>query len=261
MTYTETATCKQLAVKINECSMEIKSIEKTGKNEKQGYRFTPGGELFRIVRKVLQTHGVTIFPSCEGVTVIAQYTTASGGTMFVYSASMTYTLVDITSGESMQCQYMGTGADTGDKGIYKAYTAALKYFLRDLFQIPFGEEPDDDSDSDDELSNGEKSATATQSHEKPTQGWSGKKPDEPASDKQKNLILGILGSCGFDNKEVVEKIFEKMKATELSKITKREASSVIDKLNAMGGKVKESDGINPARLSDQLSALLQGGSK
>lgn len=256
MTYTETATCKQLASKINECSMEIKSIEKTGYNEKQRYNFTPGEEIFRVVRRVLQSHGVTIFPSCEGVTVIAQYPTSGGGTMFVYSASMTYTLVDIASGESMQCQYMGTGADMGDKGLYKAYTAALKYFLRDLFQIPFGDDPDD------EVSDGKKKPTQpTQQPEQESQGWSGKKADEPASDKQKYFILDILKSCGFDDKDVVKQLFKQMKATPLSTITKKEATALIDKLNVMGGVVKATDKFNPGTLADALGKLLEGGSK
>lgn len=119
---------------------------------------------------------------------------------------------------------------------------------------------DDPEEEEEEKTDYEKTSEDHPS-ETSSQGWSGKKPDEPASDSQKNKILVMLNSCGFDQPEVVVELFKRMKATALPKLTKREASALIDKLNAMGGKVKETDKFNPGTLADALGKLLEGGSK
>jgi hypothetical protein len=55
-----------------------------------------------------------------------------------------YHISDTESDETMAYNYYGMGQDMGDKGLYKAYTAGLKYFLRDTFLIPFGLNPEDE---------------------------------------------------------------------------------------------------------------------
>ena len=72
-------------------------------------------------------------------------------------------MVDAQSGESLSSTIIGSGQDKGDKGPYKAYTGAQKYFLMKTFMIPTGDDPE----KDDEQSS-TSSSSKTTSTRKPT---------------------------------------------------------------------------------------------
>jgi hypothetical protein len=55
---------------------------------------------------------------------------------------MTYTFEDVATGEQLTIHWLGAGQDKGDKGVYKAYTGALKFFLINFFQVQVGDAPE-----------------------------------------------------------------------------------------------------------------------
>lgn len=53
-----------------------------------------------------------------------------------------YSLTDIDTGYSEHSHVYGDGMDKGDKGIYKAYTGSLKYYLANTFMVATGDDPE-----------------------------------------------------------------------------------------------------------------------
>ena len=59
-----------------------------------------------------------------------------------------FAIADIDTGEQIEGVLYGRGVDPLDKGIYKALTGALKYYLTTTFLIPTGDDPEaEDSDA------------------------------------------------------------------------------------------------------------------
>ncbi len=56
-----------------------------------------------------------------------------------------FTLTDVETGYSETSTFYGEGFDKGDKGIYKAYTGALKYYLANTFMVATGDDPEVES--------------------------------------------------------------------------------------------------------------------
>lgn len=56
-----------------------------------------------------------------------------------------FTLSDVETGFSETSAFYGEGFDKGDKGIYKAYTGALKYYLANTFMVATGNDPEVES--------------------------------------------------------------------------------------------------------------------
>lgn len=69
-------------------------------------------------------------------------------------------LTDIETGYSETTVMTSEGADSGDKGGYKAYTGALKYYLANTFMVATGDDPERD-DREPEKKSEKKTLTAT----------------------------------------------------------------------------------------------------
>lgn len=54
-------------------------------------------------------------------------------------------LYDIETGYGEESVFYGEGYDKGDKGLYKAYTGALKYYLANTFMVATGDDPEVES--------------------------------------------------------------------------------------------------------------------
>jgi hypothetical protein len=91
--------------------------------------------------------------------------------------------VDSESGERHDCEWAGQGDDGADKGVYKAYTGALKYFLMKTFLIPTGDDPEGDSRTD-------QRASERQSSTRKSSG--GAKPNE----KQLKFLKSLVARTG-----------------------------------------------------------------
>lgn len=70
--------------------------------------------------------------------------------------TLEFKLTDIDTGYSEASQFSGEGFDKGDKGIYKAYTGALKYYLASTFNVATGD------DAETESPDGQKTSARTQ---------------------------------------------------------------------------------------------------
>jgi len=114
------------------------------KPEKGGginYEYLSEEDMVKTLRKILPAHGLTIIPRGMELVNKELYNSRNGGRMVNLLLSVTYRLQH-TSGEYVEGQAIGEGSDTGDKAANKAMTAAYKYFLRQVFQIAGGIDPD-----------------------------------------------------------------------------------------------------------------------
>ena len=57
---------------------------------------------------------------------------------------MSYSFVDVDTGEEITVKIAGEGLDSGDKAPYKAMTGALKYALLQSFLLATGDDPEDE---------------------------------------------------------------------------------------------------------------------
>lgn len=56
-----------------------------------------------------------------------------------------YSFIDIDTGAVITGPFVGQGEDSGDKGVWKAVTGAIKYVLTSNFLIPTGDDPEDEN--------------------------------------------------------------------------------------------------------------------
>src|SRR5258708_1924752 len=122
---------------------EVHVVAKRGENEFHRYRYATMGDILKEITPLLGRHGIVIFQS------------ETGRAMFdddnVIAVEYSFTVAH-ASGESWPHAIKQTGVSTcrnskggwDDKSLNKCHTAARKYFLLALFQIPTGEEDDAD---------------------------------------------------------------------------------------------------------------------
>jgi hypothetical protein len=126
---------------------EVHTVAKRGVNEFHRYRYAKMEDILKEITPLLGKHGLVIFQS------------ESGRAMFdednVIAVEYSFTVAHV-SGETWPQPLRQTGVSTcrnskggwDDKSLNKCHTAARKYFLLALFQIPTGEEADADQGED-----------------------------------------------------------------------------------------------------------------
>jgi hypothetical protein len=122
---------------------EVHVVAKRGENEFHRYRYATMGDILKEITPLLGRHGIVIFQS------------ETGRAMFdddnVIAVEYAFTVAH-ASGETWPQPLRQTGVSAcrnskggwDDKALNKCHTAARKYFLLALFQIPTGEEDDAD---------------------------------------------------------------------------------------------------------------------
>ena len=150
-----------LYAKLAEVTAELGYVTKDGKNDFQNYRYTSAEALLAAVRGPLSARGVVLMPSLTALSE-REYTTSKGKASIITTAHVRFTLVDGETGEKHECEWAGQGDDPADKGLGKAYTNAIKTFLREQFLIPQGDDPEADRSTD------ERSADRAPSRERST---------------------------------------------------------------------------------------------
>lgn len=140
---------KSLYRKLAEVMGEIGHVPKRGKNAFHKYDYVMEADLVDAVREKLASRNVLLIPS---VTAIEERQTQGGKPSTITTVRVAFTFCDGDSGETHTADWAGSGDDPADKGLYKAYTGAVKYFLMKAFLIPTGDDPEADSGTDERSS-------------------------------------------------------------------------------------------------------------
>ncbi len=122
---------------------EVHTVAKRGVNQFHKYTYATMGDILQEITPLLGRHGLVIFQSETGRAMFDEDN--------VIAVEYAFTVAHV-SGETWPHQLRQTGvsfcrASNGrwdDKSLAKCHTAARKYFLLALFQIPTGDEEDAD---------------------------------------------------------------------------------------------------------------------
>lgn len=136
-----------LAAKIAKISSEIGVVDKSGRNAQQGYKFIEYAQVAVEVRIIQAKYSVAVIPRVEDYTC-DQIKTPKGGIGFHYILKMVFKVINAdNSDDFMEVNWLGEATDYGDKGINKAETSALKYFLMRLYNISEKNEKEADAET------------------------------------------------------------------------------------------------------------------
>lgn len=140
---------RSLIAKLAKVMSEISRVKKNGVNQFQRYAYATEADLVEEVREKLGLAGIFIFTEC--VEIIQRETgrkTSGGLAILITRVKVKHTFCDSDSQEVFELHSYGEGEDSGDKGIYKAMTGAVKYFLAKNFLMSTGDDPEVGNDTD-----------------------------------------------------------------------------------------------------------------
>lgn len=137
----------------------VKGVDKTGINKNQGYKFIQSEHLLGVVRQEMVKLGLIVLPEMVDATRQDMVTTVK----------MVFTVMDVESGDHVSLTFFGQGWDKTDKGIYKAITGAMKYFVMKLIMLgDNAEDPEFDEDEPDTSDRKPRRESGTRTSEKET---------------------------------------------------------------------------------------------
>lgn len=131
-------TKSNLVLKLCKIMDECNHLKKTGYNKHQNYEYFKDDDIVQPIRTLLAKYKIFIFHSVQDEVKEGDLT----------KIRVEYTFVDGETGERFSVQQFGYGKDMQDKGLYKAYTGAHKYFLLRNFNLGSDQDPENDEESD-----------------------------------------------------------------------------------------------------------------
>ena len=139
---------KQIYQKMASILKETKAITKSEKNQQQGFKFRGIDNVMNELHELFAKNDVFILQEVQDFTVDAR-PTAKGGTLFYTRATIKFRYMT-TDGSFVETVNVGEAMDSGDKGMNKAMSIALKYSLLQMFLIPTEEQKDPDATTPEE---------------------------------------------------------------------------------------------------------------
>ena len=139
---------KQIYQKMASILKETKAITKSEKNQQQGFRFRGIDNVMNELHELFAKNDVFILQEVQGFTT-ENRPTKSGGTNTFTRATIRFRYMT-TDGSYVETVNVGEAMDSGDKGMNKAMSIALKYSLLQMFLIPTEEPKDPDSTTPEE---------------------------------------------------------------------------------------------------------------
>lgn len=135
-------------------------LQKKGNNEQQGYSYAQEADYLELAKPLLAEEGIWLSVSVDSCDFRPMPPTAKGTAreMCVVKVVGTFqcnAAYEATDGNEellhldlVRVNSYGTGVDSGDKAVYKAITGAVKYLIAKNLQIPTGDDPESDPETD-----------------------------------------------------------------------------------------------------------------
>lgn len=136
----------KLFAKIAAVMGEVRTLEKTGRNQYDKYDYVTSDAIATKIGALLAKHKMALLPSMVSVET-SEYTTQKGGSNFRTVAHFQMTLACGETGATFTSLWSGEAIDRSDKSISKAAVSAVKYFLLKTFLLAGGDEEDADASS------------------------------------------------------------------------------------------------------------------
>lgn len=127
----------------------VDKITKSGDNEGQNYQYATEADLITALKASLIAEDIFIFSGSETKEVVKllqfdKYNKRDKETV-VAVVNTTHTFACGITGATFEVGGTGVGWDSHDKGVYKALTGAMKYFLMKNFLIATEDDPEKDN--------------------------------------------------------------------------------------------------------------------
>lgn len=120
----------------------VGAISKGNTNQQQGFKFRGVDDVYNRLHPILAKCGIVIVPEVVSYEVTERQ--ARNGVMLYTRATIRHHFT-ASDGSSVTTLVVGEAMDSGDKGMNKAMSIALKYALFQLFTIPTDEDKDPDA--------------------------------------------------------------------------------------------------------------------
>lgn len=141
----ETKQEKNIYQCIADAMIDIEAIGKNQQNQMQKFKFRGIDDLYNSLHGILAKNKIfTVINVLDDRE--QQKTTKSGGALIYRILKVKYTCYT-TDGSSISGTVIGEAMDSGDKAANKAMAIAHKYFLTQLFTIPYDDMPDPDKEN------------------------------------------------------------------------------------------------------------------
>ena len=118
-------------------------VAKDKTNEFDRYKYFSEAGYKKLFTELFSNAGLELTSSIDEIdsfTIESKDKVQNGRTVKVG-----FTLTDVETGFAESVNFYGEGFDKGDKGLYKAYTGALKYYLANTFMVATGDDPEVES--------------------------------------------------------------------------------------------------------------------
>lgn len=125
-----------------EANKKVGAIAKDNRNAQQGFKFRGIDEVYNELHPVLAECGIVIIPEVVNYEVVERQTKSN---VLLYTRATIRHHFTASDGSSVTTTVVGEAMDSGDKGMNKAMSIALKYALFQLFTIPTREDKDPDA--------------------------------------------------------------------------------------------------------------------
>ena len=127
---------------------QVEAIKKEKRNTTQNFMFRGIDDMMNGLHRLFADNDVMVLPEVTSYDV-QEKTTVKGTIMYYTRANITFHFV-ASDGSEVKVSNVGEAMDSGDKGMNKAMSIALKYALMQMFLIPTEDIEDADSHTPEE---------------------------------------------------------------------------------------------------------------
>jgi len=127
-----------LVKKLVEIRSELGPVQKTKRNPHFNYNYVGEAQITAIIGPRFDEHGILFTTSVKSMDV--HHGQAKEG--ITVAVTTEHKIIDTDSKEEMIIYGAGVGWDSGDKGVYKAITGAVKYALMKMFLVTDEQDPE-----------------------------------------------------------------------------------------------------------------------
>ena len=140
--------------KLGEVMKEVTAIDKTRKNEQQGFMFRGIEDFMNELHNSFAKHGIVILPhELEHIQENYEVRNSRGEVklQFRTRVHLAFKFVSTEDGSYVEADGWGEAADNADKGYNKTKSIALKYVLMQMFLVPTKDIADPDKETPEEV--------------------------------------------------------------------------------------------------------------
>ena len=140
--------------KLGEVMKEVTAIDKTRKNEQQGFMFRGIEDFMNELHNSFAKHGIVILPhELDHIQENYEVKNRQGEVklQFRTRVHMEFKFISTEDGSFVEADGWGEAADNADKGYNKTKSIALKYVLMQMFLVPTKDIADPDKETPEEV--------------------------------------------------------------------------------------------------------------